>query len=51
MEFIDQTSSLMRFFVDFIDDFVFEIDDIIDDLCDFYDDVGKLFDCSILNYI
>ncbi|CAG5078855.1 Oidioi.mRNA.OKI2018_I69.PAR.g9104.t1.cds [Oikopleura dioica] len=38
MEFIDQTSSLMRFFVDFIDEFVFEIDDIIDDLCNFYND-------------
>ncbi|CBY37118.1 unnamed protein product [Oikopleura dioica] len=38
MDFIDKTSSLMRFFVDFIDDFVFEIDDIIGDLCDYYDD-------------
>ena len=40
MDFIDKTSSLMRFFVDFIDDFVFEIDDIISDLCDYYDDVS-----------
>ncbi|CBY33315.1 unnamed protein product [Oikopleura dioica] len=38
MDFIDKTSSLMRFFVDFIDDFVFEVDDIIGDLCDYYDD-------------
>ena len=44
MDFIDKTSSLMRFFVDFIDDFVFEIDDIIGDLCDYYDDVEQIFE-------